>query len=358
MVHVPTSIKQCYRIAAKKFGKFEEMYAIKDNLFVCDVTGQIIEVLKYNWDLFLSYRQTLQEGLHNDVLSCPKYNMKVRSTDPYYVNLLLCSDGAQFTKKNESFRPIQLIILDLPLSVRNKMHNRILLSLSQGKPNHENIYQLLNNQLLGTYKLKNQDIIFTVHSAIFDLPGLASACNMTQYNGKYGCPFCLHPGQTVESGKGMSRVYKPNQTFEIRSVDSHHNHMQLATRQKRPFFGVKGFCSLSNLIELPTMIALDTMHCVYEGVTKHIITYCFSPKYRHFPFYLNRPATRAYVNNFISNINVPHDFSKFRMLGSENIGLTASEYKNILLYLLFPIFFHWMHFNELQASSLGCRSRI
>ena len=40
-----------------------------------------------------------------------------------------------------------------------------------------------------------------------------------QYNGKFGCGFCLHPGKRVEKGKGTARVYPitfptpPKRTF-------------------------------------------------------------------------------------------------------------------------------------------------
>lgn len=29
----------------------------------------------------------------------------------------------------------------------------------------------------------------------------------TQFNGNYGCGLCLHPGESIEKGRGFARVY-------------------------------------------------------------------------------------------------------------------------------------------------------
>jgi len=31
--------------------------------------------------------------------------------------------------------------------------------------------------------------------------------NMHQYNGQFGCSFCLHPGEKISVGNGYARVY-------------------------------------------------------------------------------------------------------------------------------------------------------
>ena len=38
--------------------------------------------------------------------------------------------------------------------------------------------------------------------ACFDLPARASALNVIQYNGQYGCNFCEQPGSSVRTEKG------------------------------------------------------------------------------------------------------------------------------------------------------------
>ena len=32
--------------------------------------------------------------------------------------------------------------------------------------------------------------------------------HIKQFNGQYGCSFCLHPGKCVENGKGFTCVYE------------------------------------------------------------------------------------------------------------------------------------------------------
>ena len=40
-----------------------------------------------------------------------------------------------------------------------------------------------------------------------DLPAKCMVLNMTQFNGKYGCPKCKQGGEVVKVGKGHTRVF-------------------------------------------------------------------------------------------------------------------------------------------------------
>ena len=44
----------------------------------------------------------------------------------------------------------------------------------------------------------------TLLGTTLDLPAKAKVFNITQFNGKFGCPTCLHEGLPVAAGRGMS----------------------------------------------------------------------------------------------------------------------------------------------------------
>ena len=53
---------------------------------------------------------------------------------------------------------------------------------------------------------------YTIY-ACFDLPARASALNVIQYNGYYGCNFCEQRGKSVQTAKGghvFTFLYKRN----------------------------------------------------------------------------------------------------------------------------------------------------
>ena len=58
-------------------------------------------------------------------------------------------------------------------------------------------------------------------SGIFDAPAKSIFQNMIQFNGKYGCPYCLEPGETYKSSaRGHVHIYPFN-------VTSNSGHCQL-----------------------------------------------------------------------------------------------------------------------------------
>lgn len=62
------------------------------------------------------------------------------------------------------------------------------------RPFCEEIEQL---QLSG---ITHEDSYFQVQitHAVFDLPARAQIQNMMQYNGKNACPYCIHPGVSID----------------------------------------------------------------------------------------------------------------------------------------------------------------
>ena len=76
---------------------------------------------------------------------------------------------------------------------------------------------------------------FTI-CASFDLPARASALNVMQYNGLYGCTFCEQPGSTLRTEKGgnvhvfLYDVETPKGP-PIRTHDSQMKHARKAVEQ-------------------------------------------------------------------------------------------------------------------------------
>lgn len=103
--------------------------------------------------------------------------------------------------------------------------------------------------------------------------------NTKQFNGKYGCDFCLHPG-------GGSYVWKTPEPA-LRTAESHFHHAMQATAEE-PVMGVKGPSPLMELksMNMITSFIPEYQHSVCLGVTKRITSLLLDSKHHNEDWYI------------------------------------------------------------------------
>lgn len=113
--------------------------------------------------------------------------------------------------------------------------------------------------------------------------------NCKQFNGKFGCDWCLHPGEVVEKGRGFVRSYfykehaeRTHSQFKSNATEAYHT-----TTVKH---GVKG---LSILLLLPLFDIVsgfipDYMHCVLLGVCRQMVGLWMDTCNHTEPWYIGR----------------------------------------------------------------------
>lgn len=132
-----------------------------------------------------------------------EYYKKIRKNG--YVNLLIYTDGIQLIKsKSLQFWPVLLSICELPPKLRDSVKNKLIIGVWLGKvkPSSDILFESLKNQLEkinedGIIVQKNGNAInykLSLYGVICDSPAKAIVMNMNQFNGYYGCPYCLNPG--------------------------------------------------------------------------------------------------------------------------------------------------------------------
>ena len=109
--------------------------------------------------------------------------------------------------------------------------------------------------------------------AIVDLPVKAAVLCAKQFNGKYGCSVCLHPGEY----SGQCQVYPPTE-YPERTHRSVIAAAQLAEATKKVVVGIKGVSPMSTTHNLVDSIPVDYMHVVL-GVTRNLLSHWFVSKY-------------------------------------------------------------------------------
>ena len=182
---------------------------------------------------------------------------------------------------------------------------------------------------------------------MFDAPARCLVQDMVQFNGFYGCPFCLSPGETVQtSARGHTHAYP----FNMNSATGHHDlrtHAQVVEHgrvaeeyktnsTKKNEYGIKGLHWLHFLpnFDIVRGVAVDYMHCIMLGIMKMMLSLWFDKSYRAEPFSISNKVKE--VNDKLLSIKPPNFASRLPRTLSDLAHYKASEFKMFMLFYSLP----------------------
>lgn len=178
-----------------------------------------------------------------------------------------------------------------------------------------------------------------------DLPAKSAVQNMKQFNGKFGCGYCLHPGKSVQINKTKQirfgrLTYKPKLRLQ-ESTAKIMDMMGPPIEGRLSRFGIKGKPILLDLPHFNVIdgFIIDYMHNVLQGVFKKMFCFWMERKYsrkQRRGFYLS-VAHQMLLNKRISSMR-PCRFIKRKprsMIARKKFK--ANEMRSMLLYYM-PIF--------------------
>ncbi|XP_071580905.1 uncharacterized protein [Temnothorax nylanderi] len=152
---------------------------------------------------------------------------------------------------------------------------------------------------------------------------------VTLFNGKYGCNWCLHPGEWYE---GSNRYPILEHTVEERNMKNMIKFMmEIADKECADVYGLK---SISPLINLPYFdvckgFVPDYMHCCLAGVGKQITN----------KFLELLPTSKIEeLNKILLNVKVPHQLGRLSRSFADISDWKAKEWENFILYYSLPLF--------------------
>lgn len=207
------------------------------------------------------------------------------------LSLIFNTDGAPvFNSTTTSMWPGQCLIAELQPYLRKKFIVLSFLWIGPGKPTKIDailrgmVDELKRLSSRGFQWLLNGELITsTVDLICVSVDSIARAPiqNFIQFNGRYGCPWCLHPGKTVKSKSEKGTVnayfYKRN-GYPLRTKRSTITDARLAKLSSKPVLGVKSSSILNELpyFDIITAFVGDSLHCVDQGVMKQLADLWFS----------------------------------------------------------------------------------
>ena len=205
---------------------------------------------------------------------------------PEHTGLILCSDGVRLFKScGQSMWPIEMAVTSLPPKIRMNANNLLLGGVWLGpvKPDMKVILKPIRDKIeelnLHGVTVKTQNGTKQVRAClflgVFDLPAKAMATNMTQYNGRFSCTYCLDKGEHVS----QCPVFLPEYAHQPRTTQSVEQCAAQALECGQPIKGVKGESVLSTHINIVDAVPVDYMHTILEEVVKKLIEFSTDTKH-------------------------------------------------------------------------------
>jgi hypothetical protein len=171
---------------------------------------------------------------------CSKYGISFNT-----ISILLFVDGASFDKSmSGTVWAIMAMICNLPPILRTAFYNILKLIYINGKKFSfnsifENYLNDFKNLLKNGVQIKklNLTIKVHVHGLISDSPARSKICNTKQFNGEFGCLFCLHPGQSLK----RARVYPYSKNlYRFRDNRMYNLALENLNSNGESYCGIKG----------------------------------------------------------------------------------------------------------------------
>ncbi|KYN06213.1 hypothetical protein ALC62_02846 [Cyphomyrmex costatus] len=166
---------------------------------------------------------------------------------------------------------------------------------------------------------------------------LERIANMMQYNGKWGCLYCLNEGTRITKGRGFSRVYLP-EIGELRTEEQVFEDAERAVLQNETIRGIKGYSIMSEvpLFNIVTSLVPDYMHALLLGVVYAFCEIWFSSEHHQSPWYLGLQENE--ISNRLQNLMPTSEITRLPSSIKKRYMWKASELRYFLLYYSIPVF--------------------
>ncbi|XP_052412533.1 uncharacterized protein LOC127957875 [Carassius gibelio] len=300
---------------------------------VLSLSAQIVDILEKP-DIHLNTKESTP-GILSDI-QCGAEYQKFKQTGQMGdddISILWNCDGIPvFKSNNVQIWPIQCQIVELSPRVRQGNICIPCLWLGNSKPNMATFLTAFVAQLKELEQVgikwrdsENTEHTSKIHSLLCSSDSIARPLlrNTKQFNGKYGCDFCLHSG----GGPYVWETPEP----PLRTETDHFRHAMLATPE-RPIMGVKGPSPLMELesFKMITGFVPDYQHCVCLGVTKQLTSLWLDSKHHKEEWYLGSKVSD--IDQGLMLISPPVEVTRAPRSVKDRKFWKASEWRSFLLF--------------------------
>lgn len=351
--------EQVFSLNKMNDGKFYIQLSIK---------AQIEEKLKIDPNILNFNTNPNPNNSIGDIFDGDLYkSLKAKTANFKLLTLTLNTDGVRVfkSKAKSSLWPVQMILNEVPLQKRYKQGNIMLSGISFGKDPDFSVYlrplvqelkKIDEDKIEVNFNGVNHKIALRVLLVSSDSPARCKVMKLKQYNGQFGCTYCLHPGETF-GGSNMSKYPTSSKKYQLRTHAGTVKLMKEFLETGVGRLGITGVSPLLGLIDFDLIRGsiVDYMHAVLLGIVYLLLDLWFDSE-NHFEKYYVTPRGMESVNRNIKCILPPRYFSRQPRVIEERPYWKANELRNWLLYYAVPCLKdtlkekYWLHFSLLSEA--------
>nr|XP_055062963.1 uncharacterized protein LOC129446026 [Misgurnus anguillicaudatus] len=294
-------------------------------------------------------KQSESSTSFSDITDGLLYQNAIRASDKPLQTLTLtfsCDGVPVFKKSPCSIWPLLCTINELPVKMRQD--NVLLCGLWFGdeKPHMTTFLKPFVDECV---KLEDSGFTWEKEKGVFintkviplvlvsDSVARPLLQNIKQFNGEYGCSYCLHKGKLVEKGRGSTRVYPFHQNLDLRNQEQTNEFVENALESGQPAFGVKG---PSVLCRLPSFDVIegcvpDYMHSVLLGVARTVTGLWLNSENHEKHWYIGR--SRHLIDELLLKIKPPCNVPRVPRSVTLRKFWKAHEWYMWLFYYSLPV---------------------
>lgn len=346
---------------AKQFST--NTYLYQDFFITLDVSNEIAWLLQNNEKYYLHVINERQHQCqtYEDIYDGKEYRKFVETLSDLdkrgYATVTFNTDGSPvFESSTCSIWPIQLQINELPIDVRTNHLIVYALWFGKKKPDINVFFKPFTKYMnkLGKSGIpcvlrgENKMIKIFPITCCVDAVARAPLQGLTQYNGYYGCNWCLHPGKWITSrrtasdndtstlrGKGIVKYPLTDIPPLKRNSQDSLRHIDEAISNGKPIYGFKTASQLLNVnnFDIINGFVPDHMHCAWLGICRQFAEYWFAEKNQDYSIGSRGVGT---IENILTNLTVPKKIERLTRALRERKFWKAKEWENWCLYYSLP----------------------
>lgn len=330
----------------------------RDYFVVLNFESELKSLVENNAEYYLEIMQRQgQEGSYKDIYDGDKYKEFQNSLTPEqrqaYLSLLFNADDVPLFKSSHfSFWPFQAVPNEILIKCRNLKPVTLVAWFGHDKPNMlyflspvvAKMNELSEIGLNCTLNENNVNIkVFGVCCCV-DSIARAPMQGLIQFNGYFGCSWCLNPGQRVFHKKGYAVKYTVNgpvpdpRTLEESLVNIEdaviNKHIVQGWKKASPPLRLKKFNIVDSFVP-------DRLHCVDLGVSKQFAEYWLSSSNK--PYSISMADILMMDKNMV-NCKVPTIIAKLSRSILSRSAWTGLEWLNWALHYSLPCLSELLNF--------------
>lgn len=329
--------------------KTDSLFALNSYFLASSIEDQLRDMLEQTnvWNNIMeNKKKSTDRNFLSDVYTGKSYHkvaLQEFLSSGDNISISFSTDGVRVSKSSAwEIWPLFVTINEMTYTLKSKFLMLSSLWFGNRKPSPETFFtpfiDEISNLFLNGFTWKRDDITRTTRVAvlfgIFDAPVRSLLTNFKQFNGKFGCGYCLHQGVRLEKGNGYMRAFPPvNPAPEPRNHKTTLKHATQAVNENvTDVFGVKGPSVLFLLqdfgFDIIHGIVPDYMHCVLLGITDQFLSTWLTSVGEE--FYIKKASL---LDEVLLRIKPPNEVRRTPRSIEKFLALwKASEFRNWLLF--------------------------